>query len=847
MGSSNLFSHLRPPYKARPGSSSRSDPAEQMSMDASGVGLNQRAARINLPRSHTTSVCQRDRPARSRFDGRFMSHGEYMTSQEDCPYRESPIRSEHQETCLYKGSYTTIAPATTSDVQQKDATSVGQTKATQAPSAREQTIYPFDSDGTVGSGRRVEGERGENVGTKDLRQLSSAPLSGSAPSMMRPGKQKRRFLSHMSLLLLRRRSSQITNDNPNEDNVRGLTIPAMAIPDNYDPRIRGNVIHDFSAPRPKVMPRRDDNPRSFSPDKHLEPSQTSTVGVLKLQFDDGITTQQSESHTTYNANSAVRYPESLSFQSSFVAGPNPSFPPGNEFHTSIEHGDTHSATETGKGAQYQPDLEHPRPHLEASSELQSDPDQMEMSSVQAEREPSSTRVEHLPRHMRSTSSRFSFDSLGVGSAAQELLLEDKHRYMTSIKGPSARPLTRQRADTLQSSLGDPDESSPYISHSDDGILMEEEVPGVNVDADEYSPSELDAPSLSPRISVDTESPPQFMDDAPLAVDAHNGSQLRNNTTTATWGTATRDTVSASQDSKWSTEHSLQLLKTSMECSILDLIGDETGDPCNDGVLIEPATVAAQPKDASGLGGKLGLQCRNPETFVTSAYLSDLAGGLMGDFTGLISGTSHNEDYSQIDDVSSPLSGLQFDASIGDESSEPEDDSIIALANAEALACDSDGFYGQEFGFYAHPGRAEAGEYTNGGYFGQGFHDDLNRSHSGNATFQEPNLTPITERSEYSTRNSFIVPPLSGSVPMQCAQSPGLMELASMLDPLNEDYLSLAKLQKLRKEAWGGSTTSLQSAAGSLTGHSVEGVEVGGSSLYNDDSRSTLGLCISSAG
>ncbi|PMD28548.1 hypothetical protein NA56DRAFT_17137 [Hyaloscypha hepaticicola] len=46
----------------------------------------------------------------------------------------------------------------------------------------------------------------------------------------------------------------------------------------------------------------------------------------------------------------------------------------------------------------------------------------------------------------------------------------------------------------------------------------------------------------------------------------------------------------------------------------------------------------------------------------------------------------------------------------------EDDANIAVANAEALANDSDGFYGQEFGFYSAPAAGEA-EYANGGYFG----------------------------------------------------------------------------------------------------------------------------------
>lgn len=85
------------------------------------------------------------------------------------------------------------------------------------------------------------------------------------------------------------------------------------------------------------------------------------------------------------------------------------------------------------------------------------------------------------------------------------------------------------------------------------------------------------------------------------------------------------------------------------------------------------------------------------------------------------------------------------------------DDIIAAANSEALAHDSEGYYGQEFGFYAkaRPDSGELAEAEIGGFFGEMGDDGLMRQKS----LREPNLTPITERSEFSTRNSFIA--LSG--------------------------------------------------------------------------------------
>ncbi|KAL9062666.1 MAG: hypothetical protein Q9157_008724, partial [Trypethelium eluteriae] len=148
----------------------------------------------------------------------------------------------------------------------------------------------------------------------------------------------------------------------------------------------------------------------------------------------------------------------------------------------------------------------------------------------------------------------------------------------------------------------------------------------------------------------------------------------------------------------------------------------------------------------------------------------------------------------------------------------EDDPIIAAANAEALASDDDGFYGQEFGFYAHAHGSDTAEFANGGYFGPRGTDALGRSTSGRNAVREPNLTPITERSEFSTCNSFISvhghwgPPSASSAAIP---SPGVAQLAR-LSPyaLDEDEMSLSQLMKLRRGAFGGSNGSLRSGSNS---------------------------------
>jgi hypothetical protein len=149
----------------------------------------------------------------------------------------------------------------------------------------------------------------------------------------------------------------------------------------------------------------------------------------------------------------------------------------------------------------------------------------------------------------------------------------------------------------------------------------------------------------------------------------------------------------------------------------------------------------------------------------------------------------------------------------------DDDAIVAEANASALANDSDGWYGQEFGFYSAPAsqhgqhnsssNGAAYLYSNGGFFGPKGMEGVNRSASGRVVSREPNLTPITERSEYSNRNSMMSMALPWQGPGTPIQSPGLAQLAMMAE--TSDEMSLSSLLKLRSRAWGGSQISLASS------------------------------------
>ncbi|KAF2720365.1 hypothetical protein K431DRAFT_295220 [Polychaeton citri CBS 116435] len=151
----------------------------------------------------------------------------------------------------------------------------------------------------------------------------------------------------------------------------------------------------------------------------------------------------------------------------------------------------------------------------------------------------------------------------------------------------------------------------------------------------------------------------------------------------------------------------------------------------------------------------------------------------------------------------------------------DDDDLVAAANAEALALD-DGTYGQEFDFYAkaRPSSADA-QAINGGYFGEDGDSGLAR----NKSIKEPNLTPITERSEFSTRNSFIGslhgqlgPASTGFGANGAPASPALARLP--ISPLSEHETSLESLRKLRLSAFGGGSSA--SGGGSPTTNTATG-------------------------
>lgn len=145
--------------------------------------------------------------------------------------------------------------------------------------------------------------------------------------------------------------------------------------------------------------------------------------------------------------------------------------------------------------------------------------------------------------------------------------------------------------------------------------------------------------------------------------------------------------------------------------------------------------------------------------------------------------------------------------------EDEDDTMVAEANAEALAYDTE-FYGQEFGFYPAPPSSSGSIHGDaldeqtaaylGGYFGTPGGEVLQRP----PLLRRPSLTPISERSESSWRNSMVFP-VDGWKGLG-AQRPLSALSFGTASPAVEDG---EQLRRLRRGAWGGSNGSLRSTMG----------------------------------
>ncbi|ELR06512.1 hypothetical protein VC83_07450 [Pseudogymnoascus destructans] len=759
--------------------------------------------------------------------------------------------------------------------------------------------------------------------------LPANPISNFDASQKSPSKTRRNLLNPMSLLARRRTAQPV----PQLLAVPTGNFPTQLSPSDYDPRIRGTKVHDFSAPRPRptvshgkpaeaktgqlqVDVKKDKTPEdgewsphtpAFQEDFEEEQHPAAGPHVRKANdFSDlampprpayAREAQSSKANTPDTSAAKPATPETEIAQNKPKENLPTVGPSGSCDTGLLEDEDTQTVRQASISSR--------RKHSKYSSSSLSSQRQLRNASLISNRDSSSTM-----KHMKSNSSRFSFDM--IGAASQEKLLEDRHREKA----------LRKQSETPEPDIGVFGEEEDYDYENmmdDDGL--EERIPGVNADMDDdydddddmfgqrcgiggftlpstgligsldpnkdYTPGDLDEnrigrgmsrepeaeahgtlqeangisyedAGISPNIAQSRElsglgleglgldqdpvpvteplvpyrqsqiiAPRKVLDEDDMYFDDgmidHNdydpeGPELDesifDNDDTDQYGRPLAPLSSLP------TLYSPPLIHTITDS--LNLSKRESADSQNqtaqqDQFPVEPLTVLSDTQPQADSPKQLQPAPMSLTQDTLSAYQSALAAAA---YAAAASGRFRRDstprgnigdEYEGDPNEANPYSpSIEDDFDYDDAF---EDDPIIAEANAEALAFDDDGFYSQEFGFYSAPASTEA-LYANGSFFGPRGAEGIIRSQSGRV--REPNLTPITERSEYSNRNSMMsLPQLASNMSHGSASltSPGLAQLAGLLSDQEDENMTLSALLKLRRGQWGGSQSSLLASGG----------------------------------
>ena len=769
----------------------------------------------------------------------------------------------------------------------------------------------------------------------------------STTSQKSHGKAKLNLLNPMSLLARRRSSQAVAEAYSQNQAALGLRLP--------DPRIRGKVVHDFSAPRPTRPLSSNDPGASGSQSKDGEASfegertrsyqnvdaavdietlSTSSpekehTPVFKENFD-----ESADSWSIEMGNPAKEKASAFMYQVSLQASqPDPSPASLPAFARKLPS-NISSNNETIRKVSSPPKapltmvLETPSPHQKSARSSPPTSPPSVRSRATSITDPSYNA--EVPQRYKSNSSRFSFDLAGVGSAAQEKLLEEKHRDQAK----------RKERESVVSGYSQMDDDEGYAEYDDmmDDDGLEERIPGVNADADDFdmpgshhamegfnfiSPNKSSFESAASQVSTGLTSPdtprdsqgqivgfalskplpelPQFeaqglqisqnMGDArpkstPDAATTSSGHSrlMQREVTSESYLADVPRRLEVQDDDLYFDDGMIEDVEEEETHTFDESVFDDDsnriyGLPLRDlkpfpGNMASSNTNNIESKDA-GNGAEILNQCGQAELASSTHDSSDgedsataemrdsvadlnqrarttsFAGltqdnlglhdrlafaanqaAIEGRFNRSYSQGSAQESHDSFDpsratssnkkQLSQQLEGLSFGNMVNDTNdlafddvafTEAEDDDpLIAAANAEALENDDNGFYGQEFGFYARATGSSESEYVNGGFFGPRAIEGVHRMNSGRDKFQEPSLTPITERSEWSNRNSTISLAMHG-FPLS-AQFPSNPQLADLMRVQEGEEMSLESLRKLRRGAWGGSDASLQSSSNS---------------------------------
>jgi hypothetical protein len=788
-------------------------------------------------------------------------------------------------------------------------------------------------------------------------RLSSTPKPAAMPT---PTAQQKSAKSKLSLrnpmsLLMRRRSSQALQNLADESLVshRAPTmVPSM--PDNYDPSIRGRIVHDFSAPR---MNRNYSHNSTYSTDQTAPADDAERYSPPKIErahtpifhehFDDDTSYEQSQAAIRAEQLANKAFVQRNSWQPPVppartpsplppVAKVSPKLPPE---PTSSPPPAPHTPTPQFESSILSPVPEAPSPIADALAEIT--PTKRKSTKTPPPSRSRATSVTDpsfvpagLPAHLTSRSSRFSFQVAGNDST-QEKILEDRHKKKAAENASKQQRISTNTIDDEYDEYdmdnydmdGGYEEEIPMLG--DDGDFGDDTMsPGmaafdfsslsmpvsnmmnpIGMNGEAQTPLDANGNAIGFAMSHDmfqkTQLPSlnQPLQGSDLSItnlsglgmmDAQGGlagsSRFTPTYSSAGNGITVTDEpppgkVDLGEDFDFDDglideqgDHDAEIFDEAMfddpsgpffdrkmkpapveePLSALsphppEFPSAETGYDADDDELTryldksEPSLVhqpsrarpvpdltnldtyhsaladAANRAEAEGrFMRKASVDVGQPRSDMDDASsLSNSRPSLIPDDDQFSRETTG---FPPDDDGFGMSSSFVDDYDYSEYDSALEDDPMIAAANAEALANDAEGFYGSEFGFYASA-QGQQGEAVNawGGYFGS---SNLGRSISGRNAMREPNLTPITERSEYSTRNSFIsLNHFRDS--SQALTSPALAQLARISPygwPDDDPDLSLNSLMKLRKNTFGGSSISLSSTGNSPRNSSPMGMQ-----------------------
>ncbi|KAI9852288.1 MAG: hypothetical protein M1838_001176 [Thelocarpon superellum] len=794
---------------------------------------------------------------------------------------------------------------------------------------------------------------------------------------LRPVKSRLNMLNPMSLLS-RRRASQPPHHAPEHYMANKWTIPAMKMPDDYDPRIRGTGVHDFTTPRPtsnasygevSAVLREESRQRMVASSLG---TQSSAGGAAATGAGERSRSAEREYQPAFTENFEVDRPRVPPKAGAPPVERDPSvtrsrLPPFARHLPSSSDLAPRSKQEVVKMHRISKSADHLQDSLSATAEHG-----LATDAFGGSRQPSHHEVDAaafhpagLPKHLTSTSSRFSFDMGNQTSETQEKLLEEKHKSVMT-KTPRTHH-TDEWADVSGSDDGYVDD---YDGFADDGGF-EERIPGVNADAEEdddiappmeglsvslFPPagevqetvvhlptSPFDFQPISMPTSSAITSPTYTRNDALPTPRDPEGRPIGYALSKESPGLLRDPTILSPTTPSPPVEDADSMIPSGLGVVGIDMashlpvpraVQDDDDLYFHDGAIDDPEADATQDFDESVFDDEhltrattLGNSPTPPVYHLDNVHIPSVTDVMVrtdseGDGDSMLTRQREKVDELHLPSMAIPpgnvrladparlpyirlheqSTGIQSSSALTqdnldayhhalaraanaaaadgkfarssdsapgtspalspedprppppqserigfyeddgfydedeanvigpnksagydtryDEYGGAEDDPMIAAANAEALENDSDGFYGQEFGFYAQVG-GDQGDAAHGGYFGSRDAEGLTRTQSGRTAFREPNLTPITERSEYSNRNSFMSLQMLGASPSgPLHPAPGLAQIAGMMGPVEEDELSLGTLMKLRRGAFGGSNGSLGSAhSGGSHGHS----------------------------